>query len=216
MSAGLKILVVDDHKIFRIGMVSTLRSIPYVRHIYEAENGLKAMELIAAHPVDIIFMDVRMPVMNGMETTAAVKKSFPEIKIIALTMFDDQEFISEMFHNGASGYLLKNTDADEIRDAIDTVMTNENYFSCDISESMLTGLLEKQKAPRLSDGTFVTTEREKQVLRLICRGLNTRQIGEELGISPRTVDGHRSRLLYKTNSRNTAELVNYAIRNLLK
>lgn len=76
MSAGLKILVVDDHKIFRIGMVSTLRSIPYVRHIYEAENGLKAMELITAHPVDIIFMDVRMPVMNGMETTAAVKKVF--------------------------------------------------------------------------------------------------------------------------------------------
>jgi DNA-binding NarL/FixJ family response regulator len=197
-------------------MVSTLKAIPAIKHIYEAENGLKAVELIRSQPVDVVFMDIRMPVMNGIEATAAITKKHPKIKIIALTMFDDQEFVSEMFGNGASGYLLKNTDADEISEAIEMVLADENYFSRDITEIMLNNLLSKQQAPKFSDGTFVPSNREMQVLRMICDGLNTRQIGEELGISPRTVEGHRSRLLFKTQCRNTAELVTYAVRNLLK
>jgi DNA-binding NarL/FixJ family response regulator len=216
MAAGLQVMVVDDHKIFRIGMVSILQAIPGVRKIYEAENGAKAVEQVASHSIDVVLMDIRMPVMNGLEATSLILKSKPGVKVVALTMFDDSEFLSEMFNRGASGYLLKNTDAEEIQDAIETVLAGESYFSRDITEAMLTQLLSVQQAPRFHDGTFVPTGREKQILKLICDGLSAREIGETLGISPRTVEGHRSRILYKTNCRNIAELVKYAIRNGLQ
>lgn len=216
MSAVLSVLLVDDHKIFRLGMAGTLKAIPGVKQIAEAENGLKALEYIRKHHVDLVFMDIRMPVMNGMEATAALQKEFPKVKVIALTMFNDQEFLSEMFGNGAAGYLLKNTDAEEIKEAIETVMAGDHYFSREITESILNHLLSKQQAPRYLDGGYVPTDREKQVLSLICDGHNTREIAEKLGISPRTVEGHRARLLYKSHCRNVAELVQFALKNKLR
>src|SRR5580765_6691328 len=110
MKEELDVLVADDHKIFRVGMVSTLKSIKRVKSILQAQNGQEVIDLIRKETVDIIFMDIKMPVMNGIEATKEVKKENPEIKIIAVSMFDDQEFVTEMFGNGASAYLLKNTD----------------------------------------------------------------------------------------------------------
>jgi DNA-binding NarL/FixJ family response regulator len=216
MAGGRSILVVDDHKIFRLGLVSTLRAIPGVETIIEAENGLMALDTIQKEKVDIVFMDIRMPVMNGIDATAAIKKLNSGVKVIALTMFDDNEYLSEMFTNGASGYLLKNTDADEIREAMETVLLDEKYFSREISESMLNALLNKQNAPRHGDGSFMISQREKQILLMVCDGLSNKEIAEKLQISSRTVEGHRARLLYKTQCKNTAELVNYANRNKLR
>jgi DNA-binding NarL/FixJ family response regulator len=216
MSSDISVLVVDDHKIFRLGMVSTLRSIERVKTIFEAENGMKAVEIAQKHPVDVVFMDIRMPIMNGIQATVEIKKRNEKIKVIALSMFDDNEFLSEMFTNGASAYLLKNTDADEIREAIDAVMLDEHYFSRDISESMLNNLLNSQRAPKDVDGSFMLSNREKEILRYVCDGLSNKEIAEQLQISTRTVEGHRARLHYKTNCKNAAELINYAMRHHLR
>jgi DNA-binding NarL/FixJ family response regulator len=216
MPSGISVLVADDHKIFRLGMVSTLKSIPLVKNIFEAENGLKAVEMAEMHLPDIIFMDIRMPVMNGIEATAAIKKKNDKVKVIALSMFDDNEFLSEMFSNGASAYLLKNTDSDEIREAMEVVLINEHYFSRDISEAMLNTLLNNQRAPKNLDGSFILSNREKQILQLVCDGMSNKEIAEQLQISTRTVEGHRARLNYKTNSKNAADLINYALRHHLR
>jgi len=216
MPSGISVLVVDDHKIFRLGMVGTLKSIENVTTIFEAENGMKAVEVVQKNPIDVIFMDIRMPIMDGIQATREIKKNNEKIKVIALSMFDDNEFLSEMFTNGASAYLLKNTDADEIREAIDAVMLDEHYFSRDISEAMLKILLNSQRAPKEVDGSFMLSNREKEILLYVCDGLSNKEIAEQLQLSTRTVEGHRARLHYKTNCKNAAELVNYAIRHHLR
>ena len=213
MQEEIQVIVADDHKIFRVGMVSTLKSIKRVQTIRQAQNGSEVLTLLKEQPADIIFMDIKMPEMNGIETTKAVKKEYPDTKIIAVTMFDDQEFVTEMFGSGASAYLLKNTDRDEIIDAIETVLRGEQYYSRDVSESMFKQLLLKSKSTQYEDGTYPLTEREKQVMILICKEFSNKEIAEQLFLSSRTVEGHRNRLLHKTNSKNTAGLVAYAIRH---
>jgi DNA-binding NarL/FixJ family response regulator len=163
--------------------------------------------------VDVIFMDIKMPVMNGIEATKEIKKEHPAVKVMAVSMYDDQEFILEMFFHGACAYLLKNTDRDEITEAIDTVLKGEQYYSRDVSESLYKQLLTKSKTPQHDDGTYHISEREKQVLILICQEFSNKEMAEQLFISPRTIEGHRNRLLHKTNSKNTAGLVAYAIRH---
>ncbi|HUM45821.1 MAG TPA: response regulator transcription factor [Chitinophagales bacterium] len=215
MSQALNVMVADDHKIFRIGMVATLKSIKRVHSIHQAQNGAEVLELLEKEPVDLIFMDIKMPVMNGIEATKTLKGKYPGVKVIAVSMFDDQEFVSEMFTHGATAYLLKNTDRDEINEAIETVMRGEQYYSRDVSEALFKQLLTKSKAPKNEDGTYPLTEREKQVLLLVCKEYSNREIAEQLFVSARTVEGHRNRLVHKTNSKNTAGLVAYAIRQKL-
>lgn len=213
MQHGLHVIVADDHKIFRVGMVATLRTLKKVLTIQQAQNGLEVLDLMKKEPADLIFMDIKMPNMNGIEATKIIKNDYPHTKIIAVSMFDDQEFVTEMFGNGASAYLLKNTDRDEISEAIDAVMNDEQYYSRDVSEALFKQLLTKSKTPQLDDGTYSLTEREKQILILICREFSNREIAGQLFVSARTVEGHRNRLLHKTNSKNTAGLVSYAMKH---
>ncbi len=207
------VLITDDHKIFRIGMAATLKSIDGIINVLEADNGLQALEIVKKERVDIVFMDIRMPGIDGIETTCLIKELKPELKVIALSMFSDHSYVCEMFSKGASGYLLKNTDADEIEEAINTVLQGELYFSRDVSQSMLSHLLAKSNTPRLVDGTYKLTMRELEILPLICEGLATKEIAAELHLSARTVEGHRARLLEKTCTKNVAELAVYAVRN---
>jgi DNA-binding NarL/FixJ family response regulator len=213
MQEGLRVIVADDHKIFRVGMVSTLKSIKSIQYICQAQNGQEVLDILKKEPIDIIFMDIKMPVMNGIEATKELMKEYPQIKVIAVSMFDDQEFVTEMLGNGAAAYLLKNTDRDEIQEAINTVLRGEQYYSRDVSESLFRQLLQKSKTPQFEDGTYPITEREKEILILICKEFSNREIAEQLFISSRTVEGHRNRLLHKTNSKNTAGLVAYAMKH---
>lgn len=212
MTKTITVIVADDHKIFRVGMAAILSSIGWVKNIQQAKHGAEALELLEKKVADIVFMDIKMPVMDGIEATKIIHQQYPTVKVIAVSMFDDQEFVTEMFANGASAYLLKNTDRDEISEAMETVMQGEQYYSRDVSEALFKQLLLKNKAPKYDDGTYPITEREKQVLVLICKEFSNREIAAQLFVSTRTVEGHRNRLLHKTNSKNTAGLVAYAIR----
>ena len=207
----MKIIVADDHQIFRFGLISVLNKFDFISKIHEAENGKEVIEEMTREPYDVIFMDINMPVMNGKDATKQVKRDFPDVKVIALTMFDDQRHVIELIESGASGYIIKNTNDYEIKTAIQKVTNNELYFSRQISESLITSIVHKHKLKRNQYNELISN-REKEILYFICREYTSKEIAESLFLSEKTVDWHRLNLLQKTNSKNTAGLVLFAIR----
>ncbi len=208
--SDFKILVADDHQLFRKGMESTLKTIKTVKQVFQAENGLEVINFLNNEIVDVIFMDIKMPVQDGIATTKMVTKHYPDIKVIAVSMFDDRDNILEMFKAGACGYLLKNTNKEELSDAITEVMNGGKYYSKEVSDVLLQKMinLNLHKSKALLEPL---TEREKEVLCLICEQLSTKEIAERIFLSDKTIEGHRLKLLQKTQSRNMAGLVMFAI-----
>ncbi len=208
--SDFKILVADDHQLFRKGMESTLKTIKTVKQVFQAENGLEVINFLNNEIVDVIFMDIKMPVQDGIATTKMVTKHYPDIKVIAVSMFDDRDNILEMFKAGACGYLLKNTNKEELSDAITEVMNGGKYYSKEVSDVLLQKMinLNLHKSKTLLEPL---TEREKEVLCLICEQLSTKEIAERIFLSDKTIEGHRLKLLQKTQSRNMAGLVMFAI-----
>ncbi len=208
--SDFKILVADDHQLFRKGMESTLKTIKAVKQVFQAENGLEVINFLHNEMVDLIFMDIKMPVQDGIATTKMVTKHYPDIKVIAVSMFDDRDNILEMFKAGACGYLLKNTNKEELSDAITEVMNGGKYYSKEVSDVLLQKMinLNLHKSKALLEPL---TEREKEVLCLICEQLSTKEIAERIFLSDKTIEGHRLKLLQKTQSRNMAGLVMFAI-----
>ncbi|MBL0053248.1 MAG: response regulator transcription factor [Bacteroidetes bacterium] len=208
--SDFKILVADDHQLFRKGMESTLKTIKTVKQVFQAENGLEVINFLNNEMVDVIFMDLKMPVQDGIATTKMVTKHYPDIKVIAVSMFDDRDNILEMFKAGACGYLLKNTNKEELSDAITEVMNGGKYYSKEVSDVLLQKMinLNLHKSKALLEPL---TEREKEVLCLICEQLSTKEIAERIFLSDKTIEGHRLKLLQKTQSRNMAGLVMFAI-----
>jgi DNA-binding NarL/FixJ family response regulator len=209
----MNILIADDHQLFRNGLVSVLKKIDFVSTIHEAVNGKEVIdELNRQNNYDVIFMDINMPVMNGVDATRIAKHLFPAVKIIALTMYEDQKHVLEMMELGASGYMVKNTDSQEIKNALLKVMNNELFFSKQIAESLVMSTLYKNRLLK-SQLTDVISSREKEILYLICHEYTSRQIASSLFISEKTVDWHRLHLLQKTNSKNIAGLVIFALKH---
>ncbi|MBK8845255.1 MAG: response regulator transcription factor [Bacteroidetes bacterium] len=204
------ILIADDHSLFRKGLESTLKLIQVIKKIDQAENGLKVIEHLRNNPVDLIFMDINMPQQDGIATTKIVSKEFPSVKVIALSMLDDKDNIIEMFKAGASGYLLKNTNKTEIQEAIEEVMDGGKYYSREVSDI----LLQKMINLNLHKPTHYIeplTDREKEVLCLVCEQYSTKEIAEKLFLSEKTIEGHRLKLLQKTQSKNMVGLVIFAL-----
>jgi DNA-binding NarL/FixJ family response regulator len=199
---------VDDHVIFRKGLHTILNEIDHVKVVGEASNGNELLDLLKKQETDIIFMDIKMPVMDGIEATRKVLSKYPEVKIIALTMFEEISYFNEMIEAGASGFLLKKTTSEELAKAISMVLLDESYFS---EEFMSTVNLHIK--PRQKDPSIVLTDREQEVLELICKGHSNAEISKFLGLSSRTIDGHRARLLEKTGAKNAPNLVMFAIKN---
>ncbi|MCI5082834.1 MAG: response regulator transcription factor, partial [Saprospiraceae bacterium] len=164
---------------------------------------------------DVILMDLKMPVMDGLEATEKVKASYPDIKIILLTTYNEERLINHMMKVGANGYLLKNEEPEILKAAIESVYEKEFYFSDYVSKALLKGMQQKQTEVRPWKGTDQTelTKREVEVLQLICQEYTSSEIADQLYISPRTVENHRKSLLSKTGVRNTAGLIIFAIRN---
>ena len=202
------IYLVDDHALFREGLRFLLQKVDGVSMIYEAENGAELIQGLEQYDVDLILLDIEMPVMNGIETAERALKIRPDMKIIALSMYADDNYYASMIEAGADGFLLKNSSFSEVKRAIEEVMNGKNYFSLEILQAILNRL----NRPKEQKEAQELTERENEVLFHICQGLSNTQIAEELGISKRTVDKHRENLLQKTQSKNTANLVIYAIK----
>jgi len=206
---NLTILIADDHPMFRKGLELSMKTISRVGKVLQAENGLQALEVLEKESVDIIFMDIKMPLQNGIETTRIVSKKYPAIKVIALSMSDDKENILEMFKAGVSGYLLKNTNKAEIEMAISEVLQGGKYYSKEVSDVLLEKIIKIELTNR--EYTEKLTERETTVLQYICKQMSTKEIADVMCLSDKTIEGYRLKLLQKTNSKNIAGLVIYAV-----
>jgi DNA-binding NarL/FixJ family response regulator len=212
--ANIKMLLVDDHEIVRDGLKTLIESHHGVDIVDEAENGLAALEACKNHEIDLIIMDINMPEMDGIQATRSIKEQFPDIKILALTMSDNDVHIRKMIEAGASGYILKNAGREELKKAIEALMNDQHYFSDTATQSVMMELV-RNKGKTKSGALVQITEREMEVLELIVREHTNQEIAEKLFISVRTVDAHRRNLLQKTGARNTAGLVRYALENKL-
>jgi DNA-binding NarL/FixJ family response regulator len=210
--ANIKILLADDHDIVRDGIKMLLEDEVGFEITAEAENGKEAIEACKGHDIDLIVMDISMPEMNGIEATEKIKEEFPAIKVLALTMMDEDQHIRQMIEAGASGYILKSSDKIELVDAITTILEGQHYFSDDATQSVMMDLVKGTTKKENSDPGNIT-DREKEILELIVKQYTNQEIAEELYISTRTVDAHRRNLLQKTGAKNTAGLVTYAIKH---
>jgi len=208
----MEILLVDDHTLFRNGLKMLLSTLAGYVVTGEASNGKEFIDLITSNTYDIIFLDIEMPEINGIEAAKRALALKPELKIITLSMYGDEEYYDQMVDAGAKGFLLKNTNLQEVKTAIDTVMNGGNYFS----QELMQNLLRNYKATKDSkEPDSELSEREIEILLLICSGLSNQEIGDQLFISKRTVEKHRANILCKTNCKNTAGLVMYAIKTQL-
>jgi DNA-binding NarL/FixJ family response regulator len=210
-----QVIIVDDHKIFRDGLKLLLNEIPNIKVVAEASDGKEFLDLLDIHQPDIVFMDIKMPEMNGIDATQSALQKYPDMKVIILSMSGNEEHFSLSLNVGACAYLLKNSDIIEIEKAIYSVLEGNNYFS----EALLKDLVRKnyiigrEKSTLPIDNPDKLSHRELEVLRLICKGLANHEIAKELNISPRTVDGHRANILEKTRSKNSISLAVYAIKS---
>ena len=207
----IRIIIADDHQLFRNGLKILLNSFPEFEVSGEASNGEEFLKLLKTSPADIALMDINMPEMDGIEATRRGLKIYPGINIIALSMYGEEEYYYKMVDAGAKGFLLKDSDISEVKEAILTVVKGGSYFS----QELLYHVIQKIKHRELESKTANLSKREKEVLLKICEGLSNQEIADTLFISKRTVDKHRANLLGKTNSKNTASLILFAIRNKL-
>ena len=205
------IIIVDDHLIFRQGLKSiiTLENIANV--IGEASNGIEFIELLSDLKPDLVLMDIDMPRMNGLDATEKALEILPELKVIAFSMFSDEEYYYKMIDRGVKGFILKTSGINELETAIQNVMSGDTYFSNELLRKIINnfGRTNITKQTALEN----LTEREIEILQLICFGLSTEQIAEKLFISPKTVKSHKSNLLEKTVCKNTPALILFAIKN---
>ncbi|MBG6062857.1 DNA-binding NarL/FixJ family response regulator [Flavobacterium sp. CG_9.1] len=215
MSKTIKIILVDDEILFRKGISFLLSREKNIDIIFEAADGEELIDFLQNnrnnHP-DIIIMDLKMPGINGVEATKIIHAEFPKLKIIALTSYNSKSFVANMIDVGAVSYLIKNATPLELITTINEVALKGFYYTDDVMKIIQDDVLTSKKTKSIFDNNFLTT-REMDVLKLICSQKSTIEIAEDLFISPRTVEGHRNNLLLKTESRNIAGLVVYAVQN---
>jgi len=203
-----KVLIADDHAIVRTGLRALLQADPTLQLVGEATGGYEALDMVAGLSPDILVLDISMPDLDGISVTRQLRPLYSDLKILILTLHEDKALLREAIKSGASGYILKRAAESELISAIQIVMRGDMY----VEPSMLRDLIEEQ--PRLANNTQESIEpltpREIDVLRLIVQGYTNRQIGEELSISVRTVEGHRANLSGKLGLHSRVELVRYA------
>jgi two-component system nitrate/nitrite response regulator NarL len=213
----INILLADDHKMFIEGMSALLSGEGNIHIVGHALHGTEVLKIISEQKVDLVLLDVNMPDMDGIEISKEIKLKSPETIILAVTMHNEESFLTNMIKNGASGYILKNTGKDELLEAISTVMEGKNYFSKEVTENLLHSMMpgDNKKSNGSIKPQLKISRREKEVLKLICEEFTTPEIADKLCISLNTVESHRSNLLAKLNVRNLAGLVRVAINDRL-
>lgn len=208
----IKVFLAEDHTIVRKGLRLLLDGQPDIEVVGEAANGREAVEQVEQLRPDIVLMDITMPELNGIEATVRIKKSLPEINILALTMYTNEEYIYQLLNAGASGYLDKNTAPTELLSAIKAVHRGDSFLSPTISKTIIEEYLRHAAEPEPDDSYHQLTSREREVLQLLTEGYAYKEIADKLNISVKTVGVHRVNLMEKLNITNTTELIKYAIR----
>ena len=207
------IIIVDDHLIFRQGLKSIITMENIANVIGEASNGLELLQLLSHLKPDLVLMDIDMPHMNGLEATEKAIRIMPELKIIAFSMFSDEEYYYKMIDRGVKGFILKTSGINELENAIQNVMMGDSYFSNELLRKIISNM-GRTNTIKLTPQDLLT-EREVEILQQICFGLTTEEIAVKLFISPKTVKSHKSNLLEKTECKNTPSLILFAIKNKL-
>ncbi len=203
----IKLILADDHKLFREGVRSILESSEDFEIIDEVANGRALISSLREKETDVIILDISMPGLSGIEATRLIKKEYPCLKILILSMHSEESFIRSAIEAGASGYLPKEIDHNELIEAIHIIHEGGNYYSKDISNKLINSYLNKEKQN--------LTPREKEIVALVCDGLTNKEIADRLSISVRTVDCHKNNILQKLGLRSSVDLVKYAIKNRL-
>lgn len=212
-SSRVRIVLVDDHTLFRTGLAGLLSQREGFDVVADYGSGEEFLAALESLEVDVVFMDISMPGIDGAETTRRALEIRPELKIITLSMYGDDHYYTRMVVSGASGFLLKDSEIDEVYAAVESAMAGDSYFSSALLGSLTRNMsvlnaLSPNEEDELSD-------REMEILVEVCRGLSNQEIADKLFISKRTVDKHRANILEKTGCKNTANLVVYAIKNHL-
>jgi len=211
----IKVAIADDHKIFRDGIKMALRDKEYLKILWEAEDGKDLMHKLKIKEPDVILMDIRMPEVDGINAISLIRKEYENLKIIVLTMYDDQEMITKMMEMGANAYLTKTTDPEEIYQAILTCMNDDFYFNELVNKAVLLKLQHKKKIRQFYPNPVKLSEKELRILKLIADDKTTDEISKEVFLSPRTIETIRQNMKQKVGAKTIAGLVMYATRNKL-
>lgn len=203
----IELYIADDHKLFAEGLENILKDEPGIRILGIAKNGKQLLGMVQNHTPHMVLLDVSMPEMDGEETAKALIQNHPSIKIMMLTMHNTIDYIAPLIKLGVHGYLLKNTGKAELLTAINTLAQTGSYYTGEVAAKLANELRQYEQTK------INLTSREKEILQLIFEGLSTTEIGERIFLSPRTVETHRSNLLNKTGAKNTAQLINFGIKN---
>ncbi|MBP7496447.1 MAG: response regulator transcription factor [Bacteroidales bacterium] len=216
MEKKYKVIVVDDQSIFRKGLVMLLKDMPEVEMVAEAANGQEFLDYISLYPVDIVFIDIKMPVMDGIEATKIAMARFPKLKMVVVSMYGEEEYILSMLEAGVKGFVLKTVEEDEFHRGIREVIKGKNFFSSElldiITKAFVTKtVLDKETEKILED----LTQRELEVIALIAQGYSIREIAKILNVSTRSIDNHKTSVFRKTNTQTSVQLIAFAIKHRL-
>ncbi|HEX4850067.1 MAG TPA: response regulator transcription factor [Puia sp.] len=215
MKYNINLVIADDHEIFRDGLALMLSKQEGLTLLGQAGDGRELIELVESLNPDLVITDIKMPYLDGIKATRLLLEKRPELRIIALSMFEEENLIVEMLEAGAKGYLLKNADKKEILEAIETVYEDKIFYCRHTSSKLASMIVKSRFDPHKKRHELVFTDREKEIIKLICKQLTAQEIGEQLFLSKRTVEGYRTKIMEKMDVKNAAGVVIFALRNNL-
>lgn len=211
----IKVLIADDHVLYRAGVKTALSSKNDVKVIAEADNGMHLLNMLKMTQPDVILLDIQMPVMDGISALPEIKKNWPHIKVIMLTMLEDHSMITKLMELGANSYLSKTSDIEVIYEAIKTCFEQDYYFNALTNKALLTNLKQRNQVTpqKLVQQEAHLNDKEMLILKLMCEEKSTKEIADLVELSPRTVEAIRDKLKVKTGAKSTAGLIMYAVKN---